>query len=107
PATIIFAAFTGEESGELGSREFARIAKEGKWKVVGSLNNDMVGYANDSRMDNTIRYSNAGIRDIEHSAALDFTKLITYDSHYYKGTDASNLFDAFGDVIGGMGGYPV
>ncbi len=107
PATIIFAAFTGEESGELGSKEFARIAKEGKWKVVGSLNNDMVGYANDSRMDNTIRYSNSGIRDIEHSAAMDFTKLIPYDSHYYKGTDASNLFDAFGDVIGGIGGYPV
>jgi Peptidase family M28/WD40-like Beta Propeller Repeat len=107
PATIIFACFTGEESGTLGSREFARIAKEGKWKVAGSLNNDMVGYANDSRLDNTIRYSNVGIRDIEHSAAIDFTKLITYDAHYYKGTDAAPLFGAFGDVLGGIGGYPV
>lgn len=107
PATIIFAAFTGEEAGTLGSREFARVAKEKKWKVAGSLNNDMVGYANDYRLDNTIRYSNAGIRDIEHSAAMNFTKLITYDAHYYKGTDAAPLFEAFGDVLGGIGGYPV
>lgn len=107
PATIIFAAFTGEEAGTLGSREFARVAKEGKWKVVGGLNNDMIGYANDSRMDNTIRYSNSGIRDIQHSAAMNFSKLITYDAHYYKGTDAANLYEAFGDVMGGIGGYPV
>ena len=107
PATIIFAAFTGEEAGTLGSREFARVAKEKKWKVAGSLNNDMVGYANDYRLDNTIRYSNAGIRDIEHSAAMNFTKLITYDAHYYKGTDAAPLFEAFGDVLGGIGGFPV
>ncbi len=107
PATILFAAFTVEEAGTLGSREFARIAKEGKWKVVGGLNNDMIGYANDSRLDNTIRYSNSGIRDIQHSAAMNFTKLITYDAHYYKGTDAANLFEAFGDVMGGIGGYPV
>ena len=107
PATIIFAAFTGEESGTLGSREFARVAKEGKWKIAGGLNNDMVGYANDTRLDNTIRYSNVGIRDIQHAAAMDFSKLITYDAHYYKGTDAAPLFDAFGDIYGGIGGYPV
>jgi uncharacterized membrane protein YgcG len=107
PATIIFCAFTGEESGDLGSREFARVAKEGKWKVVGGLNNDMVGWSNDNRLDNTIRYSNAGIRDIQHTAAMNFTRLITYDAHWYKGTDASALFDAFGDIMGGMGGYPV
>jgi hypothetical protein len=107
PATIIFCAFTGEESGDLGSREFARVAKEGKWKVVGGLNNDMVGWSNDNRLDNTIRYSNSGIRDIQHAAAMNFTRLITYDAHWYKGTDAAALFDAFGDIMGGMGGYPV
>jgi Zn-dependent M28 family amino/carboxypeptidase len=95
PATIIFAAFTGEEAGTLGSREFARVAKEKKWKIAGGLNNDMVGYANDNRLDNTIRYSNSGIRDIQHAAAMNFSKLITYDAHYYKGTDAAPLFDAF------------
>jgi hypothetical protein len=107
PATIIFAAFTGEEAGTLGSREFARVAKEKKWKIAGGLNNDMVGYANDNRLDNTIRYSNSGIRDIQHAAAMNFSKLITYDAHYYKGTDAAPLFDAFGDIYGGIGGYPV
>lgn len=107
PATIVFAAFTGEESGTLGSREFARVAKAEKWKIAGALNNDMVGYANDSRLDNTIRYSNAGIRDIQHSAAMNFTKLITYDARYYKGTDALPLFEAFGDILGGIGGYPI
>ncbi len=107
PATILFAAFTGEEAGTLGSREFARVAKEGKWKIAGGLNNDMVGYANDNRLDNTIRYSNSGIRDIQHAAAMNFSKLITYDAHYYKGTDAAPLFDAFGDIYGGIGGYPV
>jgi len=107
PATIIFASFTGEEAGLLGSREFARVAKEGKWKIVGALNNDTVGWSDNGRMDNTIRYSNAAIRDIQHAAALNFTKLILYDAHYYKSTDAAALFDAFGDIIGGIGSYPV
>jgi hypothetical protein len=29
--------------------------------VVGALNNDMMGWSNDHRLDNTIRYSNPGI----------------------------------------------
>src|SRR6185295_13965293 len=58
PATIIFASFTGEEAGLLGSREFVRRAVEAKLKVVGALNNDMIGWSNDYRLDNTIRYSN-------------------------------------------------
>jgi hypothetical protein len=107
PATVMFVAFTGEESGTLGSREFARVAKAGKWKIAGALNNDMIGYANDSRLDNTIRYSNAGIRDILHSAAMNFTKLTTYDARYTKGTDALPLFETFGDILGGIGGYPI
>jgi hypothetical protein len=107
PATILFAAFTGEESGLLGSREFARIGKEKKWKVVGALNNDMIGYANDYRIDNTIRFSNSGIRDIQHSAAMVFTSLITYDARYVRGTDALPLSETFGDILGGIGGYPI
>jgi len=107
PATILFAAFTGEESGTLGSREFARVAKEKKWKIAGGLNNDMIGYANDYRLDNTIRYSNAGIRDIQHSAAMGFSRLITYDARYYRGTDALPLNEAFGEFFGGIGGYPI
>jgi hypothetical protein len=58
-------------------------------------------------MDNTIRYSNPGIRDIQHGAAMLFTRLITYDSRYFKGTDAASYYDAYGDIVGGVGSYPV
>ncbi len=107
PATVVFASFTGEEGGLLGSREFVRRALAGKMHIVGALNNDMVGWVNDGRLDNTIRYSNPGIRDIQHGAAMLFTRLITYDALYFKGTDAASLYDAYGDVIGGIGSYPV
>jgi hypothetical protein len=107
PATIVFASFTGEESGLLGSREFVRRALDRKTKIVGALNNDMVGWANDHRLDNTIRYSNAGIRDIQHAAAMQFTNLITYDARYYKSTDAAAYYEAYGDIVGGIGSYPI
>jgi hypothetical protein len=107
PATIVFASFTGEEAGLLGSREFVRRAVADKLFIVGALNNDMVGWANDQRLDNTIRYSNRGIRDIQHAAAIQFTNLITYDALYYKGTDAAAYYEAFGDIVGGIGSYPV
>jgi len=107
PATIIFASFTGEEAGLLGSREFVRQAVANKIKIVGALNNDMIGWANDHRLDNTIRYSNPGIRDIQHGAAIEFSDLITYDALYYKSTDAAAYYEAFGDIVGGIGSYPV
>ena len=107
PATIIFASFTGEEAGLLGSREFVRQAVSSGLKIVGALNNDMIGWANDYRLDNTIRYSNAGIRDIQHAAAKEFTSLITYDALYYKNTDAAAYYEAYGDIVGGIGSYPV
>ncbi|HYW32008.1 MAG TPA: M28 family peptidase, partial [Gemmatimonas sp.] len=106
-ATIIFASLTGEESGLLGSREFVRVAKESKMQLAGVLNNDMVGWANDERLDNTIRYSNPGIRDLQHAAAIGFSNLITYDAFYYKSTDAQAFYDGYGDVVGGIGSYPV
>jgi hypothetical protein len=107
PATIVFASFTGEEAGLLGSREYVRQAVANKVKLVGALNNDMVGWANDHRLDNTIRYSNAGIRDIQHGVAMQFTNLITYDALYYKSTDAAAYYEAYGDIVGGIGSYPV
>ena len=106
-ATIKFAWFTGEEAGLLGSREFVRRAVESGDKIVGALNNDMIGWANDHRLDNTIRYSNAGLRDLQHAAAFQFTNLITYDSRYYQSTDAQAYFDAYGDIVGGIGSYPI
>jgi hypothetical protein len=107
PATLLFASFTGEESGLLGSREFVRRAVADKVQIVGALNNDMIGWTNDHRLDNTIRYSNPGIRDVQHAAALQFTRLITYDALYYKGTDAYAYYETYGDIVGGIGSYPV
>ena len=107
PATIVFASFTAEEAGLLGSREFVRRAVADKLAIVGAINNDMVGWANDQRLDATIRYSNPGIRDIQHAAAIQFTNLITYDALYYKSTDAAAYYEAFGDIVGGIGSYPV
>ena len=107
PATVVFASFTGEEAGDLGSAEFVRLAAAAKWHVAGALNNDMIGWAGESgRMDNTIRYSNAGIKDLQHGGAILFSNLVTYDAKYYKGTDASAFFDGWGDIVGGFGSYP-
>jgi hypothetical protein len=106
PATIVFVSFTGEEGGLLGSREFVRRMKD-SMNIVGALNNDMIGFANDQRLDNTIRYSNPGIRDIQHGGALRYSNLITYDAFYYKSTDAAAFYDQYGDIVGGIGSYPV
>ena len=108
PATIVFASFTGEESGLLGSREFVRRAAAEKWNVVGALNNDMIGWAGEGpQLNNTIRYSNPGIRDIQHGAAIQFTDIVLYDTKYYRGTDAAAFYEAWGDIVGGLGSYPI
>ena len=107
PATVIFAFFTGEEAGLYGSREFARAAQEKKWRIAGVLNNDMIGWTEDHRLDDTIRYTNPGIRDIQHAAAFLFSRMITHDARYVRSTDAQAFYDAFGDIIGGLGSYPV
>jgi hypothetical protein len=107
PATVEIALFTGEESGLLGSREYVRRAVESGKNLVGALNNDMVGFAEDHRLDNTIRYSNKGIRDLQHGAAILFSRMVTHDAEYYKSTDAAAYYDAYGDIVGGMGSYPI
>lgn len=108
PATIIFASFTGEESGLLGSREFVRQAGVDKVRVVGALNNDMIGWAGEGpQLNNTIRYSNPGIRDLQHAAAFLFTDIVLFDTKYYRGTDAGAFYEAWGDIVGGIGSYPI
>ena len=107
PATIEIALFTGEESGLLGSREYVRRAVESGKKLVGALNNDMIGFAEDHRLDNTIRYSNAGIRDVQHGGAILFSEMVSHDAEYYKSTDAAAYYDAYGDIVGGIGSYPI
>lgn len=106
-ATVKFAWFTGEEAGLYGSREFVRRAVANNDKIAGALNNDMIGWTNDERLDNTIRYSNAGIRDLQHAAAFLFTDLITYDAKYYRNTDAHAYYEVYGDIVGGIGSYPI
>lgn len=107
PATVEIAFFTGEEAGLLGSREYVRRAVESGKHLVGALNNDMVGFAEDHRLDNTIRYSNKGIRDLQHGAAILFSQMVTHDAEYYKSTDAAAYYDAYGDIVGGIGSYPI
>ncbi len=106
-ATIRLVWLTGEESGLLGAREFVRRSVENGDHIVGVLNNDMVGWTGNHRLDNTIRYSNDGIRDIQHAAAMMFSDLITYDARYYRSTDAGVFYEAYGDIVGGIGSYPI
>jgi len=106
-ASIQFVFLTGEEAGLLGARHYVQRARASNLQVVGVLNNDMVGWANDHRLDNTIRYSSDGIRDVQHAAAGLYSELITYDTKYYKNTDAHVFFDAYGDIVGGIGSYPI
>src|SRR5204862_5102445 len=44
---------------------------------------------------------------VQHAAAMQFTSLITYDALYYKSTDAAAYYEAYGDIVGGIGSYPV
>lgn len=106
-ATIEFAFLTAEEVGLLGAREYVRRAVEGGKRIVGVLNNDMIGWTRSHRLDNTIRYSNPGIMRIQHAAAHRYSDLITYDALYYRGTDGAVFFQAYGDIVGGIGSYPV
>jgi hypothetical protein len=106
-STIIFAFFTGEEAGLLGSREFVRVAKEKGWRIAADINNDMIGWTNDHRLDDTIRFANFGLRDIQHAAAFLFSKMITYDARYVRSTDGASFYDAYGDIVSGLGSYPV
>jgi len=107
PSTVQFVFFTGEEAGLYGSREYVRRAVENDVQLVGALNNDMFGWTPTHRLDNTIRYSNDGIRDVQHAAAFLFTDLITYDARYYRGTDAMAFYEQYGDIVSGIGSYPI
>ena len=106
-ATVKFIWFTGEEAGLLGSEEYVRQAVARKDQVVGALNNDMSGFADDNRLDDTIRYANASLRDLQHAAAFLFTNLVTYDTRYFRGTDADSYFEPWGDIFSGIGSYPI
>jgi Tol biopolymer transport system component len=107
PCSVVFAFFTAEEAGELGSREFIRIARENKWRIAAVLNNDMIGWGPDFRLADTIRFASYGLRDIQHAAAFLFSNLVTYDTHYVRSTDAAPFYEVYGSIVSGLGSYPV
>ncbi len=55
PGTIVYAALAGEEQGLFGGRILAEQAKKEGWRIVGVLNNDMIGNSAgiDGVVDNT------------------------------------------------------
>jgi photosystem II stability/assembly factor-like uncharacterized protein len=55
--TIKFVFFSGEEQGLLGSRDYARRAREGGDDIRAVLNLDMVGYAGDGPLDEYLYYN--------------------------------------------------
>jgi hypothetical protein len=83
------------------------VAKEKGWKIAADINNDMIGWTNDHRLDDTIRYANAGLRDIQHAAAFLFSRMVTYDTRYVRSTDGASFYEAYGDIVSGLGSYPV
>lgn len=67
-ATIVYAAFSGEEQGLYGSTLLADTAKARGWRVTAMLNNDIVGNSigkDGVVADKTVRVFSEGIRDSE------------------------------------------
>jgi acetylornithine deacetylase/succinyl-diaminopimelate desuccinylase-like protein len=107
PATIVFMAFNGEEAGLFGARAWVGDQVEAGTKVMGFINHEVIGWANDHRMDNTIRHNNDDLRDATHAAAFLFSRLITYDSYYVRSTDAAIFHDAYGEIVTALAGFPL
>ncbi len=56
--TCVFIAFSGEEQGLFGSHALANYAKDHQWKILGFLNNDIIGSGHDEigqRNDHMVR----------------------------------------------------
>ena len=50
PVTVVFAAFSGEEQGMLGSKHFTDEFTDGTERILGMINLDMVGRMNDNEV---------------------------------------------------------
>jgi hypothetical protein len=74
-------------------------------KLVGAMNNDMMGWSNDQRLDNTIRTRTRHPRSPARGGVGLF-EAHHYDALYYKSTDAAAFYDAYGDIVGGSGRTP-
>ena len=74
PATLVYAALTGEEQGLHGARILAEYARARGWRIMANLNNDMVGNIEGQSgvIDNTrIRVFAEGTRTLETQAEAD------------------------------------
>ncbi|HET9161474.1 MAG TPA: M20/M25/M40 family metallo-hydrolase [Caulobacteraceae bacterium] len=71
PATLVFAALSGEEQGLYGGKVLANYAVKQGWKVEAQLNNDIVGNTHGSsgaHDDTHVRVFSEGVRTIETAA---------------------------------------
>jgi hypothetical protein len=72
PATLIFAAFSGEEQGLLGARHLAAVADSAGWNLAGMITLDIVGNTTGGagiKDNRTIRVFSEGTPQLESEAA--------------------------------------
>lgn len=70
PATLVYAALSGEEQGLLGGRILADYARAQGWQVEAVLNNDIVGNSRGlaATVDDRVRIFSEGVRSNESEA---------------------------------------
>lgn len=71
PGSIVYVAFSGEEQGLVGAQIVAKKAKDENWRLVGVLNNDMIGNTRGigGQSDNgTVRVFSDALRQTETEA---------------------------------------
>ncbi|WP_198912716.1 M28 family metallopeptidase [Acetobacter musti] len=79
PATIVYAALSGEEQGLWGGELLARTATARGWKVAAVLNNDIVGNTHGiggEHVDNAVRVFSEGIRMAADTAGISQQRAI-------------------------------
>jgi len=70
PATLVYAALSGEEQGLVGGRILADYAKAQGWEVLGVLNNDIIGNTRGmaETIEGRVRIFSEGVRSAESEA---------------------------------------
>ena len=70
PATLVYAALSGEEQGLIGGRILADYAKAQGWEVLAVLNNDILGNTRGlaETIDGRVRIFSEGVRSAESEA---------------------------------------
>ena len=71
PGSIVYVAFSGEEQGLVGAQILAKKARDENWRLVGVLNNDMIGNTRGigGQSDNgTVRVFSDALRQTETDA---------------------------------------